>query len=157
MSIMAIDWNNDEQLIADLGEALRAEQKVPVRLVEIGKAAFAWHSVDGELAELTFDSAAPSGQEAMAGTRAEPAAFRAMTFAASELNIELEVITDALVGQVAPPQPGEIEVRLRDDSAGTVMVNDVGWFEIRPRPVGPFRLHMRPADGGEVFTEWISL
>lgn len=154
---MATNWNSDEGLIADLGEAVRAEQDVPARLVEIGKAAFAWHSVDGELAELTFDSAAPGGQEALAGTRAEPAAVRAMTFAASELNIEVEVVADGLVGQVAPPQPGEIEVRLRDGTVGTATVSDVGWFVLRPRPVGPFRLHVRPAAGGEVFTEWVTL
>jgi hypothetical protein len=157
---MTTDWNSDEQLVAALGEALLAEREVPARLVEIGKAAFAWHSVDGELAELTFDSAAPREVEATAGTRAEPAAIRAMTFAASELNIELEVTQDGLVGQVAPAQPGEIEVGLRDganSAASRITVDDVGWFVIRPLPIGPFRLQVRPSAGGEVFTEWITL
>jgi hypothetical protein len=58
---------------------------------------------------------------------------------------------------VAPAQSGEIEVRLRDGTARTVTVSDVGWFVIRPHPVGPFRLHVHPADGGEVFTEWVTL
>lgn len=157
MSTVATDWNDDEQLIADLGAALRAEREVPARLLEIGKAAFAWRTVDGELAELTFDSTAPGGQEAMAGTRAEPATFRAMTFTAHELSIELEVVPDAVMGQVVPPRPGEIEVHLRDGTAGTFTVDDVGWFVIRPRPAGPVRFRVRPEDGGAVLTEWVTL
>jgi hypothetical protein len=152
---MATSWDSDEALVAELGEALRAEREVPARFVEIGRAAFAWHSVDAELAELTFDSATDPG--ALAGVRSEPSTTRAMTFPARRLTIELEVAEDALLGQIVPAQAGEIEVQLRDGSASGVSVDEVGWFVIRPRPAGLFRLRIRTVDGDEIRTLWTDL
>ncbi len=124
---------------------------MPERFLEIGREAFAWHDVDFELAALTFDSAT-----APAGTRAEVATLRALTFAARRLTIELEVTADALVGQLVPPQPGELEVRPREGGIRTVPIDEVGWFAIRPRPAGLFRLHVHTAEG-DVRTEWMTL
>ena len=149
---MASDWTDDEQLLADLGAALRAQRAVPDRLMEMGRAAFAWQHIDAELAALTFDSTVAEG----AGVRAKPAALRALTFAAGGLTIELEVTADALVGQLVPAQPGEVDVLTRE-GATTVPADDVGWFTIRPRPAGMFRLHVRPTDGASVITEWTTL
>lgn len=152
---MPTNWDSDEQLVADLGEALRTEREVPARFVEIGKAAFAWHSVDADLAALTFDSATDPG--ALAEVRSEPAAVRAMTFSASRLTIELEVTDDALLGQIVPAQAGELEVQSRDGSASSVPIDEVGWFMIRPRPAGLFRLRVRTVDGDEIRTQWTDL
>lgn len=145
-------WDDDERLLAELGVALRAEAEVPARFVEAGKAAFAWRTVDAELASLTYDSAT----EGVAGVRAEPADLRALTFVARGLTIELEVTEDSLIGQVVPPQPGSVEVLLRDGSAGSVEIDEVGWFAIRPRPSGLFRLRVTTANGTAVLTEWIT-
>ena len=49
------DWD-DEQLLAALGEAMRARREVPGWFVETGKNAYAWHNIDAELAQLTYDS-----------------------------------------------------------------------------------------------------
>jgi hypothetical protein len=152
---MPTNWDSDERLIAELGEALRAEREVPASFVELGRAAFAWHNVDAELAELTFDSATDPG--ALAGVRSEPASVRAMTFTASRLTIELEVADDALLGQVVPAQAGELEIQLRDGSASAVPVDEVGWFMIRPRPAGLFRISVRTETGAEVCTQWTDL
>ena len=152
---MATGWDDDERLMADLEAALRAEREVPSRLVEIGKAAYAWHSVDAELASLTFDSATVSTEE-LAGVRSESASLRALTFAASLVTIELEVTGDALIGQLVPAQAGEIEVLMPDGEGRTVAVDEVGWFVIRPRPVGVFRLMVRTGEG-DVLTEWTVL
>jgi len=48
-------WD-DERLLAALSEALKASQAVPSWFVETGKNAFAWHNIDAELAQLTYDS-----------------------------------------------------------------------------------------------------
>lgn len=152
---MANDWRDDEQLLADLGEALRTAREVPVLLVEAGKAAFAWRTVDAELAALTYDS--ERSDAVPAGTRAEQAALRSLTFVADELTIEVEVTSDALFGQLVPPQSGQIAVRGRDGATHTGSVDEVGWFVIRPRPAGLFRLQVRTADGRSVITEWATL
>jgi len=155
---MAEDFNDDERLLAALGEAVRAGREVPARFVEMGKAAFAWHGVDAELAALAYDSAAGElvGEPA-GGTRAEPAELRALTFVASRLTIELEVAPDALLGQLVPPQQGAVELHGRDGVATTTRADDVGWFTIRPLPSGLFRLRVSPDGGGPIITEWAML
>jgi hypothetical protein len=150
---MAEDFDDDE-LFAALGEAVRARREVPARFVEMGKAAFTWHSVDAELAALAYDSA---DGELVGGTRAEPAELRALTFVASRLTIEIEVTPDALLGQLVPPQQGAVELHGRDGVATTTRADEVGWFAIRPLPSGLFRLRVRPEGGSAVITEWAML
>lgn len=147
------DWNDDEQLYTELGQAVRAAQAVPGRFVEAGKAAFAWRTVDAELAELSYDSAT-AADGPLVGTRAEPAALRSLTFVASGVTIEVELTDDALLGQVVPAQSGSVELRGKDGTVSTVPVDDVGWFVVRPLPTGLFRLLVRTADGRSVLTEW---
>jgi hypothetical protein len=146
-------WDDDELLAADLAEAMTAAARVPDRFVRAGKAAFGWRTVDAELAQLSFDSAGAASE----GTRAETAVLRAMTFAASQVAIEIEVTADGLLGQIVPPQQGELDLRWRDGTTRTVPVDEVGWFRIGPRPTGLFRLYLRTASGLSVCTEWVTL
>lgn len=146
----------DDALLAELGEAVREGQLVPARFVEIGKAAFAWRTMDEELAVLSYDSATLPA-DAMAGTRADPAELRAMTFVSADLTVEVEVADDALLGQLVPPQAGEVVVRTQGGDATTVEVDELGWFAVRPLPAGMFRLHVRTGSGATVVTAWTSL
>ena len=150
---MVTDWNDDDRLLADLGDALRAGREVPDRFTELGRTAFAWRTVDAELAALSYDSAVDGG---LATVRAEPAPLRALTFVASALTIELEVTEDALAGQLVPAQSGEIEVQVRDGAMAVVTVDEVGWFTVSPRPAGLFRLRVVTVDV-EILTEWTQL
>lgn len=143
---------SDEQLIAELAAAMRAERDVPPRLLDAAKAAFAWHTVDAELAALAFDSA---GQPA--GTRAETATLRAMTFVASHITIEIEVTADALLGQVAPPRSGELLVREATGAVHVVQLDALGWFTVRPCPASMFRLELTLPGGPRVVTAWTTL
>ena len=65
---MPSGWDQDEQLLAALREALhgrpvppardpQAGQAVPPEFVEAGQALYTWRNIDAELAELTYDSA----------------------------------------------------------------------------------------------------
>jgi hypothetical protein len=150
-------WNDDEQLLAALGEALRAADEVPRQFVDAGKAVYTWHNVDAELAALTFDSASESAGRVPALTRTEMAPLRALTFASPRLSIHLEVTRDALHGQVVPEQAGEIELRPATGAPTTIEVDEVGWFVIRPAPSGAFRLRCHTAAGTAVLTDWITL
>src|SRR6516225_1532356 len=80
---------DDEELLAALGEALRARREVPEWFVETGKNAYAWHDIDAELAQLTYDSLAD--REPAAAVRSEAASIRALTFTSARLSIEVEV------------------------------------------------------------------
>ncbi len=89
--------SDDDQLLAALREAMRAREAVPAWFVETGKNAYAWHNIDAELAQLTYDS--HSDEHMAAVTRSETASIRALTFTSAQLSIELEVTR----GQPARP------------------------------------------------------
>ena len=144
----------DEQLLAALGEALRARQAVPEWFVEAGKNAYAWHNIDAELAQLTYDSS--RDEDTVAAVRSEAASIRALTFTSSRLSIELEVASDSLLGQIIPPRAGTLEVHT---TAGVTSspVDEIGCFVVDPIPSSPFRLRCRTQDGADVLTGWITL
>jgi len=148
-------WNDDEQLLASLKAALRAGYEVPREFVETGRSAYTWHNIDAELAALTYDS----DLEAVAAgsaTRAQPAPLRALTFASAELTVELEVTSDALVGQIVPAQPGRVAAHLQSGQVRSEAVDEMGAFVFRPMPTEPFRLRCRTGTGADVVTGWIT-
>jgi len=134
---------DDEELLAALGEALRARREVPEWFVETGKNAYAWHDIDAELAQLTYDSLAD--REPAAAVRSEAASIRALTFTSG-----------VLLGQIIPPRAGTVETHT---TAGvtTAPVDEIGSFAVDPIPASPFRLRFRTTGGIDVLTGWITL
>jgi hypothetical protein len=149
------DGWDDEELLAALRHALTARRAVPPEFVTAAKNAFAWHNIDAELAQLTYDSV--RGPEPAARTRAESASIRALTFTSARLVIELEVIEDTLVGQVVPAQTATIEVQANAEAESQFDTDEIGCFTIDPIPRGPFRLRCRAAGGINVLTSLITL
>jgi hypothetical protein len=154
VSAVSKGWDDDE-LLAAVREAVRARQAVPPEFVEAGKSAFAWHNIDAELAQLTYDSSLDTQYEP--SMRTETASIRALTFTSAHLTIELEVSQDSLLGQIVPAQSGTIKVQPRDGTETTVSADEIGCFTIRPIPSGPFRLHCQSAGGTSALTGWIML
>ena len=150
---MADSWD-DEQFLAALGEALRAREAVPEWFVETGKNAYAWHNIDAELAQLTYDSS--RDQDVVAAVRSETASIRALTFTSTRLSIELEVAESSLLGQIIPVRAVTLEVHT---TAGVTNspVDEIGCFVVDPIPSSPFRLRCRTEDGTDVLTGWITL
>jgi hypothetical protein len=154
--VTSVWWSDDDQLLAALDAGLRAARCVPRDFVEAGKAAYAWYEIDAERAALTYDS-----EQALAWTRSDPhqpmdpAALRALTYTSAKLTIEIEVTPDALLGQLAPGRPAEIEVQDLGGVVGTVTANEIGCFTIRPVPAGLFRLRCHAGAELSVLTGWI--
>jgi hypothetical protein len=150
------DRGDDEQLLAALGEALRARQEVPEWFVETGKNAYAWHNIDAELAQLTYDSETDAARGHVAAVRSETASIRALTFTSARLSIELEVAEGSLLGQIIPPRAGTLEVHT---TAGVTIspVDEIGCFAVNPIPSSPFRLRCRTEDGTDVLTGWVTV
>ncbi|HUA30752.1 MAG TPA: hypothetical protein VMC03_17850 [Streptosporangiaceae bacterium] len=153
---MAERWD-DDQLLAALRQAVRAREAVPPEFVEAGRSAFAWHNIDAELAQLTYDSS--RDREYELSVRAEAASIRALTYTSAHLTVELEVTQDALVGQVVPAQAGTITVQpwQGPSEQEAVAVDEIGCFSIHPLPSGRFRLQCRTVAGLETLTGWIEL
>ena len=150
---MPDSWD-DEELLAALGEAMRAWQAVPEWFVETGKNAYAWHDIDAEMAQLTYDSLVD--RERLAVVRSEAASIRALTFTSTRLSIELEVAETSLLGQIIPPRAGTLEVHTTAGVTSTP-VDEIGCFTVEPIPASPFRLRCRIEDGADVLTGWITL
>ena len=147
-------WD-DERLLAALGEAIKAREAVPSWFVETGKNAFAWHNIDAELAQLTYDSY--QDQREVAAMRSETASIRALTFTSDHLSVELEITAHSLLGQIIPPRTGALEIHTKAGQITSVEVDEIGRFAVDPIPDSPFRLRCRTADGTDVLTGWITL
>ncbi len=147
-------WGDDDHLLAALGEAVRAARAVPPEFTAAGQAAFTWRTIDAELAALTFDSAAA---EPAVAVRAEEASPRFLTFAGSELTIELEIGSDSIVGQITPAGSGHVDACPAAGPAMMAEIDEIGCFIIRPLPPSPFRLHCHLGSGSSVLTTWITL
>jgi hypothetical protein len=160
---MSSQWaHDDDDLVAALQEAFRAEQEVPREFIEMGQAAYTWRSIDAELAALTFDSATELAAAAAAPVRSAEASPRFLTFSSADLTIELEIGPDGIIGQIVPPHPGRAEARPASGPALGTEIDDIGCFVVRPLPGSPFRLHVatdtgQASSGMSALTTWITL
>ena len=149
-------WHDDDHLFASLARALKEAEDVPPRLVETGKAIFAWHTIDAELADLTYDSSR-TRPEPVGTMRAQDASLRALTYATPELTVELDITPDAVLGQILPPQPGSVTIYLAGGPADAAPIDEMGFFAIRPVPAVSFRLRCTTASGLDIKTGLIAL
>ncbi len=131
---------------------------VPVEMVAAARATFIWHTIDAELAQLTCDSVLDTDR--MAGVRGGSTAVgpQLLTFSAEGLTVEIEATTGPgglrLLGQLVPPQPGQVEV-CHPGGTTTVDVDALGRFAADGLAPGPVSLRCRPAQGGPaVGTDW---
>jgi hypothetical protein len=147
--------NADEELLAELREALAARAAVPGEFVATARSAYAWHHIDAELAQLTYDSRYDTGLTA--SLRSEAASIRALTFASARFSIEVEVTDDALLGQLVPPQPGTVELQTLAGEIAAGAIDEVGCFSIEPKPRGQFRIRFRADGQPDVLTGWLTL
>ena len=147
-------WD-DDRLLTALSEALKAREAVPSWFIETGKNAFAWHNIDAELAQLTYDSNEDRREAAV--MRSETASIRSLTFTSAHLSMELEVTGNSLLGQLLPPRAGMLEIHTRAGEISTIEVDEIGGFAVDPIPDSPFRLRCRTADGTDVLTGWITI
>jgi hypothetical protein len=145
---------SDDELLELLGRALRAADPVPDQVLHGARAAWTWRTIDQELAELVFDSAAE-----LTGVRSEDTA-RQLTFRAPGVEIEVMVVDEAsrrVVGQLVPP--GVFTVRLHDGDTEREATSDrLGRFSFDAVAPGPVRLAVTDAEGTHVVTtEWVLL
>jgi hypothetical protein len=151
-SMAGIRWEDDNDLLALLEEALDAEGDVPPDFIAAGKAAFAWRTIDAELAALVYDS----DREPALTRNQTTADLRALTFASAHVTIELELTGVGLIGQLVPPSTAEIDVQTAAGVTSSVTTDELGCFTIRVIPQEPFRLRCRAGETIDVLTTWIT-
>jgi hypothetical protein len=147
-----------DALLGELQGLLERIDPMPPRLLDQVRRSFCWRTVDAELAELSFDSLVD--QESVLAVRSDTALEpRMLGFGAvvhgQDLSIEVEVGTDALVGQIFPAGATAVEVQVGDGGASEAPIDELGRFLIEPVPCGPVRLRVEHA-GRLVQTTWVS-
>jgi len=150
---------DDDELLATLRAALSsdaatAEDGALSRIIAAGRAAWAWRTIDEELAELAYDSA---DRPALAGLRGGVAPPRQLTFAHGDMRLELEVGPEAMLGQVLPPRPVHVQLQVPDGPSRELDSDDQGRFIVEPALTGPVRLRCSLPDTGPVVTSWVLL
>jgi hypothetical protein len=151
---------DDTQLEEELRQVAARIEPVPPRLLQAAIDAFAWRTIDADLAELIFDSLSDQHETALVrGSRQD----RLLSFRAGGLTIEMEVTvagsTRGLTGQIAPPQPATVEVR-HAGGAVTLQADELGCFSADSLLAGPVRLRcfLAAASGRPpVVTDWVPI
>lgn len=143
---------DDEALMRELGEAVRAREAVTDRARDAARAAFAWRTIDEDLLALTHD--APASAETLVRATADGPQARVLSFEGAGISVEIEVLADQLIGQVLPGQEGRITLESPDEPARAVDVDATGFFEFRAPPSGPMRLRLTVA-GRRMTTSWL--
>jgi len=147
-------FDDDEQLAHELADALGETHPLAEGVAARAKGAFTWRTIDHDLltATLMFDSA---HEEDLSRTRAE-AGSRVLVFTVELRSVEIEVLSDRVVGQFMPPSQGEVQVEGDGGVVATVPVDDLGFFVIEPVPEGVVRLRCTTPTT-RLVTDWVRL
>ena len=145
----------DDETERELRQALELIDPVPAHLLPWAAGAFAWRTVDADLAELAFDSLA----EPAAPVRG-PDESRLLTFQTGELIVEVELDADGtgrrLIGRLAPATPAEVEIHHNGGTA-SMTADALGRFAAGGLAPGPMRLRLRPfTPSPPIVTDWFT-
>jgi hypothetical protein len=152
--------NSHEDLLAELRLLANDLDPVPPEVTAFADAALGWRRIDAELAELLSDSLLES--RAVALTRSSVARARSVSFATSDLQIDVEIRDEdsgiVILGQLAPPAAASIDVQRGDTSiVATVEADALGRFRIELGEGGRIRLRFRRVSQPPVETSWITI
>jgi hypothetical protein len=150
------DWiADDDRLFEMLRASLRSAGAVPPEVVSAAKDVFGIRNVDEELARLVYDSQADAQ---LAGAfRAETMSVRSLVFARGEVTLDIDVLPDAIVGQLSPARPGTIKVETREGETAQAAIDDTGMFSVPAVRRGELRLRVEPDQGEAFVTTWLRL
>lgn len=151
------NWNNDDELLLDIGEALRPEP-LEVEVLAAAASVRAWRTaeVDRALAALLYDSELDRTAAVRGPISGAP---RNLVFALGELRVEIELSENGIEGQLIPPEPGQVRLFNQAGLVAEATADEVGCFTFPARPggrPGPIRIECQVA-GRPVATEWITI
>jgi hypothetical protein len=149
------------RLWRELGAVIAEASPVPPEVLQGGRDAFAWRTIDEELAALAHDSEADDAVAAAVRATQGP---RLLTFETPGLTVEVEVTVQGgrrrLIGQLVPPQRALVTVRHHRGSTVAVEADELGRFRAEDLPAGPTSLRCHLAgteESASVVTDWITL
>ena len=147
--------HGDEELLETLRQAVNGPGNVPPEVIAAANGAFAWRTIDAELAALVEES--PVANDALVGVRSAQPADRTLVFRATHTVLEVDISDDGLVGQIDPARSGTVVVESPDGTTATAQIDELGWFTVHPRFSGMVRMRCTPDDAPSFVTEWMRL
>lgn len=146
-------FHDDDQLLHELADALRAADPLTAALQRAGEAAFSWRTIDAELevAGLVYDSELAAGAPVRGPTTEN---YRTVLFEGRSVALQLERNGDEIVGQVVPPGPGQLTVEGTHGHSAAVDVDELGCFYLEDLPAEPIRLRW-DSDAAHLVTAWM--
>jgi len=155
-SVNSPRWSDDE-LLEELRGAL---QEVPVEdsVIRAAQAAFAWRTVDADLEflSLAVDTGLTSGAQVRGsrpGGPGGPGGPQTLVFHGERLSVEIEIDETGIVGQLVPPQPGQVTLVTADGPQASTQADEVGCFALPAPGPGPLRLECQ-LETGRFVSEW---
>lgn len=146
---------DDDQLLSELGEALRSAG--PITDDDLGRArgAFTWRTVDEDLAlaALVYDSSIQE-RELVRGETVPGG--RTLLFEGDTVSVEVDVTPDVLLGRVVPPGRADISLLALSGTVSETTADDMGSFVLTAAPPGPVRLLCRTTTT-RLITDWVRL
>jgi len=148
------NWNDDNELLLDIGDALHPEP-LEAEVLAAAQAVQAWRSadVDRALAALLYDSELDRTAAVRGPLSGGP---RNLVFALGELRVEIELSDAGIEGQLIPPEPGQVRLFNQAGLVAETTADEVGCFTFPTRRPGPIRIECQVA-GRQVATEWITI
>lgn len=153
--------STSERLFEELRAIAARADAVPPNVVDAAKGAFAWRTIDADLAELAYDSLLEQEGVLVRSTATAQAQARFLTFETAEATVEIEVATVGsrreLIGQLVPGSSATVEIR-HAGGVLTVDADELGRFRGEVEP-GPMSVRCRiEADGRPVIeTDWVTV
>ena len=147
------NWNDDDELILDVADALRPDP-TEQRVIAAAGAARAWlaSDPDTELAALLYDSHIDRTALVRSSLSGAP---RSLVFGLGELRVEVEIGDAGIEGQLVPPGPGTVRLLTVAGTAAETTADEVGCFALPAARRGPIRIECT-TEAGTVATEWIN-
>jgi hypothetical protein len=149
----------DAALLARLGAIALTVDAPPAAAFDAGRAAFAWRTVDAELAELVADSALETATVRSAATDT-----RLLSFETGRWTIEVQLsIGDgrrAVLGQVIPePATAGATARIETDTADALEahIDAMGRFDLDDVAGTRLRIRVEVPGSPPVTTVWVGL
>jgi hypothetical protein len=142
-------WNDENELMAALAEAVADEDAVTDRARTAALAAFTWRTVDEELMELLHDSALTAG----AAVRSTSAA-RDLVFEVEGASIDVEFADGVLTGQVSPAENAVLKLQRPEGEEVVLATDSAGFFRLEGVEAGTVRFVLEFSDVRAV-TPWV--
>ncbi len=155
MSASALPLPDDDLLDAELRRIVAVADPVPPAWRDAALAAVGWLALDGEPAELVYDSIS-CRERPLDGVRLTEVAMRELRYArgAEAVDLELDVGADKLraLGALVPARPAEVTVTWPEGSR-VVVADERGLFHLDELPRRPLCFLLAGED--PIKTGWI--